>query len=61
MINRTWNPSSIEIGHQALGGALVEALAGRQDVNLVEQSEQGGRGLVHGAYDGAARVRQALA
>lgn len=58
MINGTRHSSELQVGHQVGRGALVEALARRQDVHVVKECEQRGRGLVHRAHDRAALVRQ---
>lgn len=51
MVHGTWKIDRSQIRHDVLRGTLVQTLAGRQHVHLVELLEQPGRRLVNGADD----------
>lgn len=53
-------PKFAQEGDKLLGGALVDALALSERVQMVEHLKETGRGLVDGADDGSPSSRQRL-
>lgn len=60
MVHRTGQIHRLQERHQFLGAALVDAVASGQDVDLIEDLEQLGRGLMDGANNGASLAGQLL-
>jgi hypothetical protein len=56
-MRRTLQSHGGQEGHQLFRGTLVDTLAHRQDIDVVEETEEGGAGLVDGAHYGTTLVR----
>lgn len=60
MVHGTWQIHRLQEWYKFLGAALVDAVTSGEDIDLIEDLEQLGCGLVNGADDGASLACQPL-